>query len=286
MLALKGKKVLILGQGTLFIDAVIDYLESHNASVRLVTRHIILKDLAKDQCYDYSMIFMTEYTLPPSEIVTSIGEATREISLLIRLDDIKSAKARVETKTRYLGRPWSVNQVVDCLLSVTHAPSHHRFTELPSILHEKQRLSRMLTILLVEDNGFCARVTKAMLNELGHQVILVEDGLHALEIYQASCKKLTAEIDLILMDIEIPKMDGFQTTRAIRQWEITSDLKPIPIAAVSAHAMYEDKLKCTECGMNAHLGKPVAFHDLVNVLVTLTDQSVAEQVAERAVRNA
>ena len=125
-----------------------------------------------------------------------------------------------------------------------------------------------LTILLVEDNKLNRDVARMTLENEGHTVIEAENGLQALETL------VNTEVDVILLDIQMPVMDGLTTARHIRNCEqgIVSDTekynpilarlaevlqgKSIPIIALTAHAMYEDRQRCLAAGMNDYLTKP------------------------------
>lgn len=113
-------------------------------------------------------------------------------------------------------------------------------------------------ILLVEDNLVNQKVATAMLKKLGCNVFVVPNGARALE--QIALRKF----GLIFMDCQMPVMDGFEATRAIRQ--MIGDIRDIPIIAMTAHALKEDRQKCLDAGMDDYLAKPVHRDALVAVL--------------------
>jgi PAS domain S-box-containing protein len=113
-------------------------------------------------------------------------------------------------------------------------------------------------ILLVEDNLVNQKVATAMIKKLGCNVTVVPNGARALE--QIAIKRF----DLIFMDCQMPIMDGFETTRAIRQ--MVGEIQSIPIVAMTAHALKEDRQKCLDSGMDDYLSKPVHLDSLVAVL--------------------
>lgn len=117
-------------------------------------------------------------------------------------------------------------------------------------------------ILLVDDNEINLEIEAEMLGDAGFLVETAGDGKVALEMITQSPP---GKYDLILMDIQMPVMDGYQATREIRR---ISDprLARIPIIAVSANAFEEDRRKAMECGMNAHLPKPLDMDQLVEVI--------------------
>ena len=109
-------------------------------------------------------------------------------------------------------------------------------------------------LLLAEDVDINREIVQAMLSESGIIIDCAENGEEALELFTKNHEKY----DLIFMDVHMPKMDGYQTTRAIRALDI-GKAKTIPIVALTANVFTEDIEKCMAAGMNAHLGKPLDF---------------------------
>lgn len=113
-------------------------------------------------------------------------------------------------------------------------------------------------ILLVEDNIVNQRVTLGMLQRLGYQADVASNGHEALAAYQANCYQL------ILMDCQMPEMDGFEATLAIRQQECSPNR--VPIIALTANIMAEDRQRCLEAQMDDHLAKPLHLDALKNII--------------------
>ncbi|KAL8124098.1 histidine kinase 1-like [Apium graveolens] len=155
---------------------------------------------------------------------------------------------------------------------------------------DKQTSLEGLRILLAEDTPVLQRVATIMLEKLGAKVVAVGDGMQVVnalhfqakpdsyedECFQADDKPCnqTEEYDfpvydLILMDCQMPKMDGYEATKAIRRSEIGSTLH-IPIVALTAHAMSSDEAKCLEVGMDAYLTKPIDRNLMVSTILSLT----------------
>jgi signal transduction histidine kinase len=107
-----------------------------------------------------------------------------------------------------------------------------------------------LTILLVEDDRINKLVNKKMIQRMGHTVETAENGMEALEVLE------TKAIDLVLMDIQMPIMDGLEATRQIRSGMVDDIDKDIPILALTAHALEEDRIASQEAGMDGFLSKP------------------------------
>ena len=117
--------------------------------------------------------------------------------------------------------------------------------------------TKSLRILLAEDNLVNQRYASRVLEKQGHSVTIVENGLKAVESYK------TQSADLILMDIQMPEMDGFEATAEIRAHEQKTK-QHIPIIAMTAHAMKGDRERCLAGGMDGYISKPVARDRLLS----------------------
>ncbi len=131
--------------------------------------------------------------------------------------------------------------------------------EIPSSMTADREKSSRQRILVVEDESINALVVTAMLEKLGHIPTLVNNGRKALEILGQD------EFDCILMDIQMPQMDGIETAKAIRG-ETGKSYCDIPIIALTAHAMKGDRERFMEAGMNNYITKPVEMDDLIAIL--------------------
>ena len=104
------------------------------------------------------------------------------------------------------------------------------------------------TLLLVEDNEDNRIIYSTVLRHLGYQVVEAQDGAEAIQLARS------VQPDLILMDISIPKVDGWEATRILRQDPLTAS---IPIVALTAHALADDRARAAEVGFSSYLAKPV-----------------------------
>ncbi len=116
------------------------------------------------------------------------------------------------------------------------------------------------TVLLVEDNLINQKVAQAMLRRIGCEVLLASDGREGVKQAQQR------GINLILMDMQMPVMDGLQASREIREIEAREGRAPVPIIALTANAMEADKEACMQAGMNGFLSKPYQFTDLNQIV--------------------
>ena len=119
-------------------------------------------------------------------------------------------------------------------------------------------------ILVVEDNEVNQLVSKAMLERLSCEVTMVDNGLEAINAYSSQ------QFDLILMDCNMPVMDGFEATRRIRALEQLTNAMPTPIVALTAHAFDHVRQECLDAGMNEHLSKPFDVAQLNKLLQRFT----------------
>ena len=117
-------------------------------------------------------------------------------------------------------------------------------------------------ILLAEDNELNAEIAIAILEETGLIIDRVEDGIQCVNRID---QMPAGTYDMILMDIQMPNMDGYKATKCIRHLQ---DIKKaeIPIIAMTANAFREDKEKCLAAGMNAHLAKPMKIENIKRIL--------------------
>lgn len=119
-----------------------------------------------------------------------------------------------------------------------------------------------LKVLVAEDNTVNQMVIKGMLEKLGIHPSLVDNGLKVVE----SIIDAKQEFDVILMDCEMPELNGLDATREIRQFEFQNNLENIPIIALTAHADVQYQQECREAGMDNHLPKPIIMDQLVQEL--------------------
>lgn len=133
--------------------------------------------------------------------------------------------------------------------------------ELANEESKQARKDTPLRILVVEDNKVNQRLAARLLEKRGHQVTLAANGREAL----CALERSNWEFDGVLMDIQMPEMDGIEATREIRRIEPGGE-KRIPIIALTAHAMERDKERCFAAGMDRHLAKPIQTELLLAVL--------------------
>jgi len=159
----------------------------------------------------------------------------------------------------YLTKPVRQGELLDAILT---ALGTRPIKEAPPVLvtrHSLRENSNHLRILLVEDNAVNQVLALRLLEKRGHTVAVAGNGKEAL----AALEKQS--FDLVLMDVQMPEMDGFEATIAIREKEKTSG-NHVPIIAMTAHAMVGDKERCLEAGMDDYISKPIRPEELNDFL--------------------
>ena len=129
-------------------------------------------------------------------------------------------------------------------------------------------------VLIAEDNPTSRVILKTMLNRMGLTTRLVEDGQAAFEVYTSS-----EEFDGVLMDISMPRMNGLESTRLIRDWERNNEQPRCPIIAITANAYSEDRDACLDAGMDDFIVKPIMVERLSASLTKYLGQGVTRPAA-------
>jgi two-component system, sensor histidine kinase and response regulator len=154
-----------------------------------------------------------------------------------------------------LTKPVKQSDLLDAIVTAVGQPVGPRPPD-DHVAQPRRAVDRRLKILVAEDNPTNQTLVRLLLEQRRHRVTLVPDGRGAV------AKSGRVSFDLILMDVQMPEMDGFEATAAIRQRERTTG-KHIPIVAMTAHAMAGDRERCLERGMDAYVSKPLRAEELL-----------------------
>jgi PAS domain S-box-containing protein len=128
--------------------------------------------------------------------------------------------------------------------------------------------AQRLSILVAEDNEINALLMRSLLSRLGHHAVITSNGEEAMESW-LSAESAGAPYDLVLMDIQMPKLDGIETTKRIRAREAGQRIRRTPILALTANTLVEDRYACFEAGMDGFLVKPLDREKLADALAGL-----------------
>ena len=166
----------------------------------------------------------------------------------------------------YLVKPLQQTELLDAILTVLgHKPESP--DERPTLVtrHSLREERRHLRILLAEDNAVNQMVAVRLLEKMGHTVMVVANGRNAVLMWEEQ------EFGLVLMDVQMPEMDGFEATRVIRDKEASTP-KHIPIIAMTAHAMKGDRERCLAAGMDGYIAKPIRPAELLAQIERFTER--------------
>jgi two-component system, sensor histidine kinase and response regulator len=160
----------------------------------------------------------------------------------------------------YLTKPIRQGELMDAILIALGTRQQDRRSPPLVTRHSLREARNYLRVLLVEDNAVNQLVALRLLEKNGHTVAVAANGKRCLEALEKD-----STYDLILMDVQMPEMNGLEATQAIREKEKSTG-KHIPIVAMTAHAMKGDEERCIAAGMDTFLTKPIRTQELVAVL--------------------
>jgi PAS domain S-box-containing protein len=236
-----------------------EFADSADSAMELLSRSVEKSEPFKIALIDVMMPNVDGFQL--TEVIRKTGSlAGIKIIVMSSANPTGSCDRCMELAVQaYLRKPLSHN---DLLHTIAMTLQPYELTEVrtvnpvsvESLLPEKP-----LRILLAEDNLVNQRLATLILEKQGHSVSIARNGLEALE-------KLVSEyFDLILMDVQMPEMDGLEATRAIRNMTDPS-LKDVPIVAMTAHAVKGDEEMCLNAGMDGYVSKPISRSQLFETI--------------------
>ncbi len=169
------------------------------------------------------------------------------------------SRCRALGHSAYLSKPVQPSELFDAMLDMLSIKKPAAQTKAMRTAEATSARKRAMKILLAEDNAVNRKLAKTLLEKHGYTVVNAENGREALEVLGRE------QIDLILMDMQMPVMDGFEAMRAIRESERDSG-KHIRIVALTAHAMKGDRARCLEAGADDYVTKPIRTTELLAAL--------------------
>jgi len=174
----------------------------------------------------------------------------------------------------YLMKPISQSELLDGIMTALGQPNTPQAGLITR--HSLRESHRKLNLLLAEDNAVNQTLAIRLLEKLGHRVSLAKNGLEAVQMWQAN------KFDAILMDVDMPEMNGYEATAAIRAQEFDNG-RHTPILAITAHAMQGSREECLQAGMDGYLSKPI---DPQALWAELDRISIGTNVAEASNKSA
>jgi len=182
----------------------------------------------------------------PIVMLTSVGQPD------------ETARRQRDGIDAFLNKPVKHSDLLDALTRIFGVAVRHEGSK-PGIERVGAHLVRPLHVLVAEDNPVNRKLVTTLLRKRGHVVRAVENGREAVEAIEASAN---APFDLVLMDIQMPEMSGFEAAQAVRERETGGDRR-LPLIALTAHAMQGDRERCLAAGMDGYLSKPIDVDELI-----------------------
>ncbi len=289
--ALDGFSILLITNSMINSSAIKTYAESFGADIKIVTSAAEAKKALHERAssapfttlmYDKSK---QDEHADPARALRQILSATDGIPrprciLLIspeeRRDLSDSSRGGFDT---YLVKPIRRSSLVSRIRAEIALPplrsenfSADDGSDISQNTKPKQtrKYNSSLRILVAEDNEINALLAVSLLEKEGHDVVHVENGLQAIDMITSSLANdnAVAPFDLVLMDVHMPELDGLQATQEIRSFlSVTgTNTRYLPIIALTANAMAEDRDRCLNAGMDDYLAKPIDKDELIDLL--------------------
>jgi PAS domain S-box-containing protein len=273
---LSGKAVLIVAAKSIEASLVAARLNRWGAQTCTVTDLSVADALLPERAWHAALI---DHDFPANsrDALTAAARlhATRRILLVTPAERAMLRGAIPAAFTGYLMKPLRAAslaarlQDIDNGTTVSLVPAGPDTSEVEPTA---QRSVRGLSVLVAEDNEINALLIRALLRRLGHDPVVVGDGAAARDAWMLA-ERAGTPYDVVLMDLQMPGLDGVTATRHIRQREAEQGARRTPILALTANALNEDRAACAEAGMDGFLVKPLDRERLESALSTYAPQT-------------
>lgn len=264
------QRVLVVDDSDIARKVTCDYLESWGCSVgQASSAELAMTQLteASEKKAPYTMVLIDSHMpdVDGIELARRINSQLKrelpKLILLSRFNGPSGPELKSCNIAEVLQKPIRASELYDAIVTVSNKDAASQRPAKPVV--EVTTSQRPARILLVEDNEINREVAGEMLRQLGHTCECVDNGQLAL------ATAAEGRHDLILMDCQMPGMDGYETTGKIREWEReNTPNRRLPVIALTAHAMKGDREKCIEAGMDSYLTKPLRNEELIDALGT------------------
>ena len=250
----------ILVHALVGVCARVDAVSSGEEAIAAVRQH--------DADRPYDVIFM-DWRMPGMDGIQAARLIKEDPSLTTRpavvlvtafgREDVREEAERIQMDG-FLLKPVTASMLFDTLVALFAGASQDRTALAPLGDRHADRL-RGLRVLLAEDNEINQQIAVELLEGVGATVEVANDGVDA--VRKVLSQPMPPKYDVVLMDLQMPEMDGYQATREIRS---DSRFAGFPIIAMTAHATIEERQKCLDAGMNGHVSKPIDPSSLFDTL--------------------
>ncbi|MGE4296890.1 MAG: PAS domain S-box protein [Desulfovibrionaceae bacterium] len=274
--ALVGKKVLAVAPHPDLLDLLADMLKTMGAEVHAAANTaagLALLHTAAKQGHPFACAVADAALSAIGESDFSDIAAAQHVScptiLLMRTDNARPDHSanRPHAPVAQLTKPIKRKELLMALCRIFARDAAPAISPAPV----KTAAIPPLTILIAEDTANNRMLLQFFFKGLPWTLLMAENGLQAVEMYQAH------PCDIIIMDIQMPVMDGLTATKNIRGWETAHDRAPVPILALTANAMRDDEIACLAAGCTAYLAKPLKKQLLIDAILAHIHKQNAER---------
>jgi signal transduction histidine kinase/DNA-binding response OmpR family regulator len=273
---LGGARVLVVDDNASCRQVLERMLSEHNINVTsAASGEDAIRALAEAASDPYNLA-LVDYHMPGmsglelARRIRSEYGASIPILMMLTSHDWSVASARLSEAgiDAHLIKPVKHTPLLEAIRKVLAAAPGAPGPLAPGAAHKSEDSPGCLRVLLAEDNAVNQRVARILLERSGHSVSVASNGREALDLFNRQ------PFHLVLMDIQMPEMDGFEAATAIRAAERADGRPRVPIVALTAYAMNEDEVQ-QYADMDAHLAKPIRTPELNKLLARFADTAVA-----------
>ncbi|MFZ2319368.1 MAG: response regulator [Pseudomonas sp.] len=224
---------------------------------------------------ELAVLGITARELPPERLIAKLWDldrlACKSLVLCPTTEQALFHDSLPETHSRVQAKPACTRKLQRTLSELCGPRTQRHNSRAP-------HASRAPYLLCVDDNPANLLLVQTLLEDLGARVDAVDSGYAALEAVKRK------GYDLVFMDVQMPGMDGRETTEAIRQWEAAQDSAPVPIVALTAHALANEKRSLLQNGLDDYLTKPIGERQLAQVVLKWTGLPLRQQSTQASER--
>lgn len=260
---LAGHSMLLVYDHPSYGDAMAYYFLSWGMTVHRASRREEVQQILAHQSVE--LVFVSSGpVLADRGLIEVLAESGPPVVVLQAMFDPSVQELLEGSPARYLVAPCTITDIAEILCETLGLIGEGSIEPLEATQLPHDRAQ----VLVVEDNPVNRQVMAALLARLGVTCSFAEDGARAVERYQQEHERY----QLVLMDCEMPVMNGYDATRHIRRFERAHDLPRKPVVAVTAHALADSDARCLAAGMDEVLNKPVSMQMLGELLGRVSDQ--------------
>jgi PAS domain S-box-containing protein len=271
---LAGQSIMLVAPQSIEASLIARRLERWGGQTCVVSDAEVARALLPERTWHAVLL---DHALGTSE-VESLAQAAKSLAaqrivLLTLATRHEWQSSSASALTGYLLKPLRAVSLAARLLSMPDISAPHLAAE-PAIEPAETTdapaaaRARGLSVLVAEDNEINALLMRSLLGKLGHQAVITTNGEEAFESWLAA-KSACTPYDLVLMDVQMPELDGIETTKRIRKHEARAAAPRTPILALTANTLAEDRYACFEAGMDGFLVKPLDREKLADALAGL-----------------